>query len=219
MTNFLITNKMNWNNITIGQFQQISALRVASKPQLDDIEQLDNISKLLSIVYDKSLDAIEELPLHEYNDKARRCMFLLTDAIPVKPVRNFKIAGQTYKINYKLQEFKNWKAQSLAMFEGDPVLNLHYIMALFSTPVKWGFKTKDGAGQYEANATAMLNAPFTAAYYTLIYYSKLYHGAFKELQPFLIDKMVKAGVSKSDATATISTATEALTEAFTFNNN
>jgi len=202
---------MNWNEITIEQFQQIAKIRERVNAPLDEIGRLDCTANLLAILYKKTLADVEGWAFSEFTLKAKGCKFILVDEVPTKPVRSFKIDGKTYRINYRMQDFKVWQLKELITLTADPIQRLHYIMAAITTRTKWGFRKKVNNG-YESRANVMLKAPIAAACYAFSFYKKLYVNTFKEVRPMLINEMVAKGFDRSVAASNVDKIYHAINE-------
>lgn len=185
---------MNWNTITLQQFQAIHAL--SKKTDLDD---MDKVTQVICILYDKTEALVDEMTLQEYNRLAVECKPYLTDKIPGKPVKSFRIGTRKYAINYKPTTLKHRQYVEILSFSEKPVENMHNIMASLVQPVRFGFKLKNTASQHSKIADDMLNAPLIAVYHSCVFFCNLYHDLMLHIRDYLIKEMVMKGATKKQA--------------------
>lgn len=185
---------MNWKTITLQQFQAIHALSKQT-----DLEDLDKVTQVICILYDKTEAQVDDMTLQEYNKLAAECKPYLTDKIPGKPVKSFRIGTRKYAINYKPTTLKHRQYVEILSFSEKPVENMHNIMASLVQPVRWGFKRKNTAAEHSKIADDMLNAPLLAVYHSCVFFCKLYHDLMLHIRDYLIKEMMEKGATKTQA--------------------
>lgn len=186
---------MTWDKITLSQFQDIYKLSKHTK-----IDELDKVSRIISIVYNLTEAQVDELPLTKFNELSRNCAFILKDEIPGKAVRSFRVSGRKYAINYKPSTLKHRQYVEILHFAQNSMDNMHNIMASLVQPVKWGFRKPNSADDHAKVADDMLNAPFVVVYHSCIFFCKLYKASIEHIQDYLIAEMMTGGMTMEKAT-------------------
>jgi predicted AlkP superfamily pyrophosphatase or phosphodiesterase len=196
---------MNWNNLTLQQFQEIHKL--STDTSLDEIEK---VSRTICIIHGLTEMQVDDLAITEFNRLAAECKFLNTDAIPGKPVKSFRVGVKKYAINYKPTTLKHRQYVEILHFADKPVENMHLIMASLVNPVKWGFKKKNKAEDHEAIANDMLNAPLLPVYHSCVFFCKLFKGLIEHTQGFLIKEMMDKGATRKQAISLVASSLNAM---------
>lgn len=190
---------MNWNNITLQQFQDIRKL--SGETDLDEVEKVERV---ISILYGKSEAEVGDMSTTEFNRLGRECAeFLKNDVVPGKPVRSFRVGARRYAINYKPTTLKHRQYVEISTFASDPIVNMHLIMASIVQPIRYGFKCKNKASEHAKIAEDMLNAPLIAVYHSCVFFCKLYRDLIKHIQDFLIKELMSKGITESEARRTM----------------
>lgn len=185
---------MNWQTITLQQFQAIHALS-----KRDDMDELDRVSQVICILYDKTEAQVDDMSLAEYNKLATECKVYLTDKIPGKPVKSFRVGTRRYAINYKPTTLKHRQYVEILSFSEKPVENMHNIMASLVQPIRWGVKRPNEAIDHSKIADDMLNAPLLAVYHSCVFFCKLYLDLMLHIRDYLIKEMMEKGSTKDQA--------------------
>lgn len=186
---------MTWDKITLGQFQDIYKLSKDTK-----LDELDKVSRIISIVYNLTEAEVEELPLTKFNELSRNCAFILKEEIPGKPVKSFRVGARKYAVNYKPSTLKHRQYVEILHFANNSMDNMHNIMASLVQPVKWGLRKPNSADDHAMVADDMLNAPFTVIYHSCIFFCKLYKNSIERIRGYLIAEMTMQGMTTEKAT-------------------
>lgn len=136
---------MNWNDVSIGQYQLLAELN----PKNDKI---DNELLILSIVNKKPIDYYEALPLSEVENELKKIQFVNTPPIS-RAYRKWRHKGYIYKFVLeprKMQAQQFIHLQKL-LAEGQTA-NLHKIMALFTVKTFCGIRIPETVEGFEKRA-------------------------------------------------------------------
>lgn len=185
---------MTWDKITLGQFQDI--YRLSQDASLDEV---DRISRAISIVYGLSEAQVDELTVPKFNELGKSCAFIMSGEIPGKPVKSFRVGRRKYAINYKPQSLMHRQYVEILHFSEKPVDNMHHIMASLVNPVRFGFRLKNKADDHSKLSEIMLDAPFLAVYHSCIFFCKLYKNLIEVIRPSLILEMTNKGMTAEKA--------------------
>lgn len=148
---------MNWNNITVKQFQEIAALKKA--------EGLDTIDKVIQILHGIDEDTLANVSVAKYNELSKSLAFLDTE-IPKDMQKYWK----HYKFIPNILERPQGAARFIdnKYFAQDVTGNLHLILATLVRPTKkrllLGRKELPyDVGAHGVYASDMLQMPITVA--------------------------------------------------------
>jgi len=121
---------MNWNDLTVWQYQQIYP--IVTKPE-KDWTNLDVESKLVGILYNITDTQVDSLSVGEFN-KMKATLGFLDDKIEGKPVKYTEVNGKRYRFIYDVQQIKAARYIESKVFSTDLVGNIHKLAASMVMP-------------------------------------------------------------------------------------
>jgi hypothetical protein len=167
---------ITWQNITVGQYQDLYSLIKA------DIDPLDKEVQCIAMLSNRTIEQVESLPLDKYKALRLATTWVLNEPPKGKPIKSF---GK-YRFIRKVQDLDTGRYISLQSFlQMDLIDNLHNLTACIVKP-KWG--KYDGA-KHEQYANDCRNAPFLALYQTMLFFCNLFNDTMKALEPYLIEQL------------------------------
>jgi hypothetical protein len=188
---------MNWNTITIGEYQRILELLDGVADEVSTSEAEEQI--LVEIAgYDH--EELQKLPMSEFTRLFEKEFgFLSTDIPPVKPVKMVTAGHRMYRIEYDVTKITKGQYDEVVAFSKQGVnKTLHQFMASITKPVWWWFGHKD----HEDRSRDMKNAKFIHAYYASVFFWKVYKTLLGDLQTSLASKVEKMTETQREALAT-----------------
>lgn len=196
---------MNWENITVEQFQEIYRLSINTS-----LDELDKLTRVMCILLDKTENEIDEMTVSQFNTLAKECAFVLTDKIPGKPEKCINIGIKKYAINYNPSKLRHRQYVEILHFSDKPIDNLHYLMASIVNPVKFGLRKKNKAEMHEAIARDMLKAKLIDVYHSCLFFCKLYVNSITVIRGYLEMEMTEKGMTKEQAKEAVSLSLNAM---------
>ncbi len=180
---------MNWNKITVGQYQQIYPILLEDK-----WTRLDKLTKVISIVTGKSEEEVDSMPLNalkEYDD-----IFNMPEV--GKPISYIKVNGRHYRLCWDIQKLPAARYIEGKTFSQEGIINnLHMIMASCVMPsrkILWFYRDmKYDAAKHSEYANDMKDVPFVFAYNACVFFLQ----SIRELDK-LFPILFGAGVERSD---------------------
>lgn len=166
---------MNWNEITINQYQAVSR-----ELKEDHEDELSLSIALLSVITNKPIDYYEnEIPLTELKSKLSGLKFLTNKPKPKKLHSKVNVNGKWFVFNLDLYSISAGQYIDLTEYVKDAKLideNLHLILATLCEEVNWWGKKKktslkDKADWLQNNMT--MPYVFTLSGFFLNNYQKL----------------------------------------------
>jgi len=125
----------SWNEVTIGQYQDIMLIQ-SENPITRFIESV-------SIVLDCDPQELRDLPFSEYQELQKKMEFLQHE--PVREVENIiEIDGKRYGLEPDMSLITAGVFIDAEQFKQDPVVNLHNTLALIYRPI-----IKEDGDEYE----------------------------------------------------------------------
>jgi len=177
---------MNWNDITIEQYQKLHLL----SKEVFELE-IDKELQTLSIVYGVSVDELENKTSGQLAELSRKASFLSTE-LPTKLTVLVKI-GKRYRI---MTEANKLTAQQFILLnkftkdEDTTVANLHYIMAVISSERRRFKKDLPFDHEFEDKAQKFKGMSIATAYPVALFFCVLY----KKLQEATLNYLDKQRV-------------------------
>lgn len=188
---------MNWQTITVGQYQQV--FRILQDSAFDDFEKEVQVSALLSGHTEREVEA---LTLEEYKLLKQRIGFAF-EAIPAMHQRMKK--WQEYTFIYDIRKLTTGRYISIQHFisgaDKKPeilVNNLHHLAACLVEPAD-GYK----AELHEQYAADMQECPFLHLYHSMVFFCNLYNLSIKTLLPYLEEEAKKKGATQEQIDAAL----------------
>lgn len=160
---------MNWNKITVRQYQDI--LPIITNEKLTD---LDKLVKVISILTGKHEDIIDSWPI----DKLNEFKHLFEFDFKKEAKKRVKVNGRYYRFNWEVNKLKAARYIEAKTFVGDGLFqNMHKIMASCVIPQRrilgLYFDKKYNAADHDKYAADLLDAPFPFVYNACVFFCQL----------------------------------------------
>lgn len=187
---------MNWNSITVGQYQQVCAIVDAI---IDADSEFVAATRVLTEVGGRNQSELDELSMYEFWRLYKVEFGFLDEPVPVVPPVNAVRSGRNlYNLNYDITATTKGQYDEVMMYSKTGInSNLHLLMASITKPVWFWWGSKDHAQRAEH----MKGIPFIVAYSCAVffwtYYKKLLNGFQESLQP--LTTTMTAPVSQADS--------------------
>lgn len=175
---------MTWEKVTVEKYQAIF--------QLSEIkDEMDRVIAAISILFDKSETEVNDMTVQEFNEYAKKCMFIFGD-IPGKPVKTFKANGKKYAICYDVTKMRFRQYAEISHFGSDTVGNIHLIMASIVQPVNWiGKRKRNKAEDHLIISQDILKARFIDVFHAMVFFCSLFRSLIKSSKDYLVLKMME----------------------------
>lgn len=184
---------INWNSITVGQFQDIHKL------SLSTMDEFDKIEMLISIIFNKTDEQVGNMTRGQFNDHAKQCAFLLTDEVPGKPVRFINIGVKKYGIIYNPARLRHRQYVEILSYADSPIENMHKIMASLVQRIRFGFWRMNKVENHSVVAKDMLRARVVDVYHSAVFFCKLYINSIRVIRPYLEAELMEKGATEEQA--------------------
>jgi hypothetical protein len=160
---------MNWNKITVRQYQDIFPI-IAD----DNLSDLDKLVKVISILTGYNEDFIDSWTI----DKLNEYRHLFEFDFKKEARKRVKVNGRYYRFNWEVNKLKAARYIEAKTFVGEGLFqNLHRLMASCVIPQrKVGFlyfDKKYNAAHHDKYATDLLDAPFPFVYNACVFFCQL----------------------------------------------
>jgi hypothetical protein len=160
---------MNWNKITVRQYQDIFPI-IAD----DNLSDLDKLVKVISILTGYNEDFIDSWPI----DKLNEYRHLFEFDFKKEARKRVKVNGRYYRFNWEVNKLKAARYIEAKTFVGEGLFqNLHRLMASCVIPqrkvVFLYFDKKYKAAHHDKYATDLLDAPFPFVYNACVFFCQL----------------------------------------------
>lgn len=160
---------MNWNKITVRQYQQI--LPIVNDEELSD---LDKLVKVISALTGYNEDFIDSWTL----DKINEYRHLFEFDFKKEAKKRVKVNGRYYRFNWEVNKLKAARYIEAKTFAGEGMFqNLHKIMASCVIPERrvlgFYFDKNYKAAEHEKYAEDLLDAPFPFVYNACVFFCQL----------------------------------------------
>ena len=160
---------MNWNKITVRQYQNI--LPLITDESLSD---LDKLVKIISALTGYSEDVIDSWPI----DKLHDFKYLFEFDFKKEAKKRVKVNGKYYRFNWEVNKLKAARYIEAKTFAGEGLFqNLHKVMASCVIPQRrvlgFYFDKKYNAADHDKYATDLLDAPFPFVYNACVFFCQL----------------------------------------------
>lgn len=180
---------MNWQNVTVQQFQELDILRQESA----SLDPAFVVFRLVEIFYNMSPSEVDSLTIEQLNDKAAALDFL--SAMPDFPAeRHTFVNGRRYRFVYDVRQIRAARNLEVKQYsQGGFIPNIHKMAASMVVPQKRNRMSlwRDApynAAHHEQYSTDLRQAPITAIYGSALFFCNL----FKELIPIIADYLVSS---------------------------
>ncbi len=160
---------MNWNKITVKQYQDIFPII-----NDDNLSDLDKLVKIICILTGYTEDYIDSWPIDKLNEY--RHLFEFDHKKEAR--KRVKVNGRYYRFNWEINKLKAARYIEAKTFTGEGLFqNLHKIMASCVIPQRkiafFYFDKKYNAADHDKYATDLLDAPFPFVYNACVFFCQL----------------------------------------------
>lgn len=173
---------MNWDTITLYQFQQIAKIKAGAEDTVADVN-----SKVLAILMEVSERVVDSMPLPVFIAKCKELSFLEDQVPTAKPKQIIKINGRRYRFVYDVQKIHFARYIESKEFSKDFIGNMHKAAASMVEPMhRWlPIKLKYDADKHNQYAEDMQQAKFVDVYNAVTFFFALYKNWISNSLPFL----------------------------------
>jgi len=172
---------MNWNTITVEQYQTIMQVITS------DMDDLDKEINVCALAVGKTPTDIEAMSLQDYTDLKRRVSFIYGKP----PEGKAKTAWKGYRFIYDVGKINTGRFVSINTFmAGGIVENLHNLAACIVKPVFGRYK----AEHHEKYANDMKQAPLVAILSSCVFFCQL----FEKSVLALVDQISKTEMTEGN---------------------
>lgn len=183
--------------ITIQKFQELAAM---SNLPMDETERA---IKLVQVMTGKTVHQVEDMPIGAFNELCAKIAKVF-DLSEGKPVNNIKVGNRYYHINHSIDKMSAGRYVEVATFSSDVIGNLHKIMGSIVQPKTWYGKVLPyDSTKHEQYADDMLQADFSAAYHSAVFFYVLFKESIKNLQGYFLTAAIQAGQTEDKAHKTL----------------
>ena len=180
---------MNWNNLSVYQFQQIQSL---SKE-----DGFDASCSIVGICFNMTERQVDMLPIKEFNKLLDATKFLESPLVSKSP-KYIKANGNIYRFIPDITKIRvggTGRYITAKHFQKDVIDNMHRLLATMVIPQKKGwFGLKDAeyiAEEHEKYAEDMLHAKITDVHGPLVFFCKVYMNWIKVSKDSLIQALME----------------------------
>ena len=200
---------MNWNKITVRQYQQI--LPIIEEESFTD---LDKLVKVICVLTGLSEEEVDSWPLTKINEY--RHLFEFDFKKEAK--RRVKVNGRYYRINWQIDKLPAARYIEAKTFAGQGLFpNLHRLMASCVIPQRkvgfMYFDKKYNAADHEKYANDMLDAPFPFVYNACVFFYLVLMELTKNILSYSVQEL-KEKMSREDLRA-LEKLSQSITDGFT----
>lgn len=168
----------NWNNISVGQFQEAFPYYVKAVKETDTIESLENWCIVIAIVTNSQLEDVRELPGDKLKKVIKKLSFLGDSKINGRKRHNLLFNGRLYHAPRWGKEFSTSRAIEYKTFMGrDFIPNLHFILATIYNPVY-------GKQSHEVRANKFKSLKVGRVYPTVFFYLNRYNKLINRIRDY-----------------------------------
>lgn len=184
---------MNWNKITVRQYQQI--LPIIEQESFTD---LDKLVKIICVLTGLSEQEVDSWPLSKINEYRHLFEF----DFKKEARRRIKVNGRYYRLNWQIDKLPAARYIEAKTYAGAGLFpNLHRLMASCVIPqrrVLWMyFDKKYNAAEHEKYATDMLDAPFPFVYNACVFFYLVLMEWTKAILSYSVEEL-KEKLTKED---------------------
>lgn len=184
-------------NLTIDKFQKLQGLSV-----LEESEQ-DKSSRIIQILLDKTPEQVDNMPEKKFN---KLCLSIkdlfeleVENAITSRPKKLIKANGNWYRLNFEIKRPFNTGRyiEVLTFSKGDPIVDMHNILASICTPLKWSWKTFRLINQpydalsHEKYADDFKQADFKHGYHAMVFFCILLTNSTSNTRAYSAQEIMK----------------------------
>lgn len=166
--------------MTVEQFQAVHTLQ---SKQMDDY---DRLTEIISVLYDETPSQIDDLPVSEYNNRARAIQHLLTEEIPGEAKMHIRIGKRKYSLHCPVDKIKHRQFCEIQHFSSDIIGNLHNILASICMPVRWFVARPNKAEDHSKYAEDFKQAKLIDVYHACVFFCKVYAASLRSTADYLL---------------------------------
>lgn len=183
--------------LTIDKFQKLQALLI-----LEENEE-DKSSRIIQTLLDKTLEQVDKMPEKKFN---KLCLSIkklfeleVENAVISKPEKLIKANGNWYRLNYEIKRPFNTGRyiEVLTFSKGNPIVDMHNILASICTPTKWSWKKFRLVDQvydpldHERYADDFKQADFKHGYHSMVFFCILLTNLTSNTRAYSAQEMMK----------------------------
>lgn len=156
---------MNWNKITVRQYQQMLPII-----QNESFSDLDKLVKVICVLTELSEDEVDSWPLQKVNEYKHLFEF----DFKKEARKRIKVNGKYYRLNWQVEKLPAARYIEAKTYSQNLFENLHRLMASCVMPQRkigfMYFDKKYNAADHEKYATDLLDAPFPFVYNACVFF-------------------------------------------------
>lgn len=200
---------MNWNKITVRQYQQI--LPIVENETFTDLDKLVKVICVLTGLSEEEVDSWPFTKINEYKH-------LFDFDFKKEAKKRIKVNGRYYRFNWQIERLPAARYIEAKTFSGQGFIpNLHRLMASCVIPQKrigWIYFDKGyNAADHEAYAKDMLDAPFPFVYNSCVFFYNVLKESTKSILSYSVEEL-KDRMNSRDLKA-LRKSLESITDGFT----
>jgi hypothetical protein len=183
--------------LTIDKFQKLQALLI-----LEENEE-DKSSRIIQTLLDKTMEQVDKMPEKKFNALCLSIKKLfeleVENAVISKPEKLIKANGNWYRLNYEIKRPFNTGRyiEVLTFSKGNPIVDMHNILASICTPTKWSWKKFRLVDQvydpldHEKYADDFKQADFKHGYHAMVFFCILLTNLTSNTRAYSAQEMMK----------------------------
>lgn len=155
---------MNWNTLTVQQYQDIY--------NLNEPDELTKTIKIICILYGKTEAEVDNMELNEFNRlSAIATKGLSIDQIPGSHRPIIRAGKSKYRINYTPSKLKMRQYVELQQYAQNPIQNMHLLMASIVEPIRYMIPRANKVDDHDKYAADMLSAKIIDVYHSCVFFA------------------------------------------------
>lgn len=204
---------MTWNDLTVGQYQQLYKVLKQT-----DKTNLDILTEVISICEGYPIDEIDSWEFKKLIDKEKEYLFLEKLDFDKTAKKYINTNGKRYKFVHKITEIPAARyIESKHFLKGDFIDDIHYLMASCVKPMRktWRGWVEDkyDAKLHSEYAADMQNAKFVEVHNCVVFFYLLFVELIKGLEHYLTKELTK--VTTADKVTEVQIALRKTMDGFT----
>lgn len=188
--------------LSIDKFQKLQSIATL------ETDELLKATRLVQVLLDKTEEEIDAMPLKKFAnicDKLKKAFDITIDAATMSmPKSIIKANGKVYHLNFDVKPPFNTGRyiEVLTFSKGDPIMNMHNILASICTPMKWSWrklnfvKLEYDVQKHEEYANDMKQADFKHGYFAMVFFYQVLKHSTNNTLDCLISEMNLRKVNK-----------------------
>lgn len=196
---------MTWNEVTVEQYQKITAIQAATAApgQSPEDLEIEKTIRIISTLYKIPEEQVSQLPVDKFHRYVVDLNNLFLSTKEGEHKKMIRANGKRYAFTYNIGEFRMAQyVEAQEFLKRGLIENLHLIAASISQPVTWYFKTKPNDSlNHEKVSEDFKKAPFMDVYNSVVFFCdvlKTYNGNFTGLFGTKYDDEERGPVRGSD---------------------